>query len=289
MALSSRANLLFLSSFSLFLGAFAAEGYAAPLQILYEFQTTEKKEASLLKSLMGKGDETIQKLDSKVLASIPLEDLAKKKQQELSEIDPHSGTKAKFKGVSLSALVDQSSTALSAEDKSHIDLVILKSRDGKSVLMPRDFLQKYPTIQLALAQDGKPLGDDAPRVILPATTNAKMRRENLVLDPLFVSQLSEVKLTSYQFYFADLYLKKRTDPAAVRGEKFFFQNCVGCHGGPGGAPGVAAISAADRITKLAEGHPSVPGAGKLKSILDARHLRSLSSYLEAFRYQTAAK
>jgi len=286
----SRGKILVLLGISLVFGADSVGAYAAPLQILYEFQTTEKKSGSFLKSILGGEEETVQKLDSKVLASIPLDELAKKKQVELAEIDPKSGTKTRFKGVSLSALVDQSATALSAEDKSHIDLVILKSRDGKSVLMPRDFLQKYPSIQLALAQDGKPIGDDAPRVILPATTNAKMQKENLVLDPLFVSRLSEVKLTSYQFYFADLYLKKRTDPSAVRGEKIFMQNCVGCHGGPGGAPTAHAIAAPDRMAALSsKGHPAVPGGSKLKGILGARQVRYLSSYLAAFRFQTAAK
>lgn len=261
---------------------------AAPLQILYEFQTTKKESGGILKSLMGKNDESSVVLETKVLSSLTLNELSQQKLSELSETDPASGSKSTFKGVSLSALVDQSASGLSAADRSHIDLVILKSKSGKSVLLPRAFLVKYPTIQIALQKDGKPIGDEAPRVIVPAS-NWKIQKEGLLLDPLFISNLAEVRLTSYQFHYADLYLKKRTDPAAMRGEKLFMSNCVGCHSLAPPSSSVSMISTPDRVAKLADsGHPKIEGLSNLKSILDAKQMRSLVSYLEAFRFQSSA-
>ncbi len=119
----------------------------------------------------------------------------------------------------------------------------------------------------------------APRVILPATSNAKIQKESILLDPLFVADLESVTLTSYQFHYADLFLKKRTDPAAMRGEKLFMQNCVSCH-----QNGVKSASFTEVTT-----HPEAPGVSGLKNILEPKQIRSLGSYLEAYRSQGAAQ
>ncbi len=244
---------------------------AAPLQVIFESQVTPPEERSFLPSFMKKSSaSTSIQLEQKVLGSYTIEDLNKRKQVSLTETDPELKKPAVFKGVSLSQLVEEAAKPLTAADRSHIDLVILKGK-SKNAIMPRAFLVKYPTIQLALSQDGKPIA--GPRVILPATSNSKIQKEGVLLDPLFVADLESVTLTSYQFHYADLFLKKRTDPAAMRGEKLFMQNCVSCH-----QTGVKSASFTD-----ATSHPEVPGVAGLKSILEPKQMRSLGSYLEAYR------
>ena len=224
-----------------------------------------------------------------VLKDYSPEELAKRKEATLTEADPLAkDEKAKFLGPSLSALVQDTTKSLSAADRATTDLVVLKTRTGKEALMPKAFLVKYPQIQLALKRNGQPLGPEAPRVVLPASTNAKIRKEGILLAPLFVSELSEITLTSYEKRFGRFILTRRTDPAAMRGEKLFLQNCVACHSQPGAV--TSSLASAEKIEKVAGGsHPEIAGLRELKSLFDKKATRSLSSYLEAFKVQTTAK
>ena len=225
----------------------------------------------------------------RVLKDFSLEDLEKKKAMVLTEIDPlgSSATEmAKFLGPSLSALIEETTKAQTAAERSTTDLVVLKTRTGKEALMPKAFLVKYPQIQLALKKNGQALGPEAPRVVLPATSNAKIKSENILLEPLFVSELAAITLTSYEKRYGSFLLKRRTDPAAMRGEKMFLQNCVSCHGQPQVA--LSTLASVDKVEKIANGqHPDVRGVRDFKSIFDKKSTRSLASYLEAFKFQTA--
>ena len=119
------------------------------------------------------------------------------KSNSLTEADPLvKGEKAKFSGPSLSALVLDTTKQLTAGERAKNDLVVLKAQDGKEALMPKAFLVKYPSILLALKKNGQLLGSEAPRVVLPATSNSNIKSENILLGPLFVSGLSEITLTS---------------------------------------------------------------------------------------------
>lgn len=224
-----------------------------------------------------------------VLRNFTIEELDRKKASLLNEVDPlnkASKETAKFLGPSLSALVDETTKTLTAADRSTTDLVVLKTKSGKEALMPKAFLQKYPSIQLALKKNGQSLGQEAPRVVLPSTSNAKIRSESILLEPLFVSELTEITLTSYEKRYGAFFLKRRTDPAAMRGEKLFLQNCVGCHFQPQIAMGT--LASTEKVEKIANGqHPDVPGVHDFKSIFDKKATRSLVSYLEAFKFQTA--
>jgi len=226
-----------------------------------------------------------------VLKSFSLEELAKKKSATLTEADPLTkGGKetAKFTGPSLADLVAETTKILTAADRSTTDLVVLKTRSGKEVLMPKAFLVKYPSIQLALKRNGQALGPEAPRVVLPATSNAKIRGENILLEPMFVSELTDVTLTSYEKRYGAFFLKRRTDPAAMRGEKLYLQNCVSCHTDPQVA--MTTLASAAKVDQIANGqHPDVSGAHDFKSIFDKKATRSLVSYLEAFKSQATAK
>ncbi len=226
-----------------------------------------------------------------VLKDFSLEDLLKKKATFLTEIDPLAkGGKesAKFLGPSLAELIAETTKGLTAADRSTSDLVVLKTRSGKEALMPKAFLIKYPQIQLALKRNGQTLGPEAPRVVLPATTNSKIRNENILLEPLFVSELSEITLTSYEKRYGAFILSRRTDPAAMRGEKMYLQNCVGCHSS---APTTqTTLASAEKVEKIAGGgHPDFPGVKDFRLIFDKKSTRSLESYLEAFKAQAQAK
>lgn len=226
----------------------------------------------------------------KVLKSFELPELQARTLTSLSEKDPLAagGSKesVRFQGLSLSLLIEEATKSFSAADRSDTDLVVLKTRAGREVLMPKAFLVKYPQIQVALKKNGQLLGVEAPRLILPATTNVKIQKENMLLEPMFVSELASITLSSYERRYGSFFLKRRTDPAAMRGEKLFLQNCVTCHTQP--AVAMAALTSSEKIAKVAQGeHPDVPGNHGFSQIFDKKAIRSLVSYLEAFRFQTA--
>lgn len=225
----------------------------------------------------------------RVLKNFELRELEARPLSSLTEKDPlANGSKesVKFQGLSLSLLIEEATQTFSAADRSDTDLVVLKTRAGREVLMPKAFLVKYPQIQVALKKNGQSLGAQSPRLILPATTNAKIQKENMLLEPMFVSELASITLSSYERRYGSFFLKRRTDPAAMRGEKLFLQNCVTCHTQP--AVAMAALTSSEKIQKVAQGeHPDVPGNHGLSAIFDKKAIRSLVSYLEAFRFQTA--
>ncbi len=225
----------------------------------------------------------------RVLKEYSLAELASKKTLVLTEKDPlESNTSTKFQGVSLARLIEEATQGLTAADRSSSDLIVMKTRSGREVLMPKAFLVKYPEIQIALRQDGKDLGAEGMRVVLPATSSSKIRRENILLEPMFVSELASVTLSSYDKRYGRLLLQRRTDPAAMRGEKLFLQNCVACHTQPQAT--VASLDTNEKLKVLVEGaHPTFPGNnGGFKAIFDKKAMRSVGSYLDAFRSQGQA-
>jgi mono/diheme cytochrome c family protein len=71
----------------------------------------------------------------------------------------------------------------------------------------------------------------------------------------------------------------------MRGEKMYLQNCVGCHSQP---QAISSFASAEKVEKIANGqHPQTSGVHDFKSIFDKKAVRSLVSYLEAFKFQTA--
>lgn len=225
----------------------------------------------------------------RVLKSYELGELESRTLASLTEKDPlakGSGETVKFQGLSLSLLIEEATKTFSAADRSDTDLVVMKTRAGREALMPKAFLVKYPQIQVALKKNGQSLGAESPRLILPATTNAKIQKENMLLEPMFVSEIASITLSSYERRYGSFFLKRRTDPAAMRGEKLFLQNCITCH--TQAAVTMVYLTSSDKIQKVAQGeHPNVPGNHGFSSIFDKKAIRSLVSYLEAFRFQTA--
>ena len=205
-----------------------------------------------------------------------LADLHAVRQISCQEKDPGSQKVCLWKGVSLSALVDGAIKGLSAEEKAHIDLVILRNDKGDQALIPRAFLNKY-SIMLATERDKKNLGSSGPLYsVAPWTSNSKIKQEGMFLEALFISSVSQIELTNYKERYSGLYLKRRTDPAAMKGEKLFVQNCLGCHA-TGPSPSGRALASS--------GHPAVKGM----PTLEAKDIRPLASYLDAYRLENPSQ
>ena len=119
---------------------------------------------------------------------------------------------------------------LPLDKKAQVDLVILKSEHGQPAQIPRALMTKYPLF-LAYRWDSsesEKLGRGPLVSIIPWSSKPKIQSEEVPLESYFISQVTEIELTSYRDRFSPLILKRRTDPAAMRGEKLFVQNCVGC-------------------------------------------------------------
>jgi hypothetical protein len=194
------------------------------------------------------------------------------------EKDPVSGRMTRYKGVLLSQLLEKTVAGLSAERRAQVDLLVFKSASGGTVLMPRSVVTQYPV--LVALREGKA------SIVMPWTSKSKIMKECLPIESYFVSDLTGIELSNYNERYTSVFLKRRTDPLAMRGEKMFVQNCVGCHSETA-KPTLADLSAETPSRRLAsEGHPAtVKGAPHL----DDRARRALVSYLEAFRAENTAK
>lgn len=221
--------------------------------------------------------EVYYRSETSPLKDFDLSNLGPIKTQESTERDPSTGNKSRFSGPKLHDLIEKSMEGLSAEKKANIDLVILKTQNGGSAYFNRAFLVKYPVL-LALKKDRSELG--APLSVVPWDSKPKVKSEKIPLEPLFLSGVTRIELANAQERFKSFYLKKRTDPAAVRGERFFMQACVSCHNGNGLK--IETISQEARSKRLSEsGHPSIGSSRAFK--LEDSDRRYLVSYLNAYR------
>ncbi len=201
------------------------------------------------------------------------EDLKKLKTSSTTELDPTTGKKTKFSGVLLSDVIDQALKGTGNERKAQIDLVVLKNARGAFALIPRSFIVKYP---LMLAREGDRSGDHHNlRSVVPWTSHPKTRSEALPLETYFVSDVNEIDLANYQEKYGQVFLKRRTEPLAIRGEKIFVQSCLSCHDSSSGIS-----KARDWVGT----HPPVHGAPEL----DERAKRALRSYFDLFKAEAQA-
>lgn len=204
-----------------------------------------------------------------------LSELQAKKLILSQERDPKTQQIATWKGVLLSGLIDEAMGQLPPELKAQVDLVVLKGKDGKEVLVPRSFIVKYPVL-LALSRNGKgELGDLGPVFsVVPWSSRPKVSKELLPIESYFLSRVTQIELTNYRDRYPLVFLKRRTDPAAMRGEKLFVQNCVSCHNSK------SKTLLEDKAGTLGSAkHPDIEGSPKLAS----REWRYITQYVEAYR------
>jgi hypothetical protein len=210
---------------------------------------------------------------SQDLKSWALTDLTRLKKISVREKDPATGTVSSWQGTLLSDLVDTAMSSLPPDSRAQIDLIILKNDTAGQAMIPRAFITKYPVV-LAFSRDQRELGALGPVYsVVPWTSRPKSQTEGLPLESYFLTGVKRVELTNYRDLYGSLFLKRRTDPAAMRGEKLFVQNCAVCH-----AP---AENFLRNRMPATDSHPSLKGAPKLND----RDRRSLSSYFEAYRLE----
>jgi hypothetical protein len=197
-------------------------------------------------------------------------------EQVLSEISPDSRhLEPRGRGVVLSKLLDDAMAGLTAEARSQVDLVILKGDDGRQASIPRAFITKVP---MRIVVEGGKGSQTRFRAVVPEYGRVRSLREDLPWGTYEVPAVSRVELTSYQTLWGSQFLKRRTDPAALRGEKLFVQNCMSCHASAvpewkGKGPGFA-----QALPQALSRHPQIQG---LKP-LDGRSSRALVSYWTAW-------
>ena len=179
-----------------------------------------------------------------------------------SEKDPATGQMRKYHGPLVSTVLERAMEKVPGDLKAQVDLVIFRNATGESVIVPRSLITKYP---LMLAQEEGGL-----TLISPTTSKPKILLEGLPVDHYTLKAVSKVELANSRETFGGLYLKKRMDPVAMRGEKVFIQNCTACH-----ATGPAALKTGD----VDQGHPGGKGIAKLAD----RDRRALKTYWDSFR------
>lgn len=227
----------------------------ADLQIPFTQETTIKKVDSVVEAYW------INAGTRQILNQWSLTEFSHLKKVTTREKDLESGKMTKWDGALLLTLVEKALEKLPVENRAQVDLVILKGKGGHSASIPRALLSKYP-LMVAYQADGQNL--DAKKgplySIVPWTSKPKIKNEELPLESFSIPQMMEIELANYREKYSSLFLKRRTDPSAMRGEKLFVQNCVGCHS-MGRGPAMARIVEESFSKKfIIQGHPVLGGA-----------------------------
>ena len=123
---------------------------------------------------------------------------------------------------------------------------------------------------LATSEDHKSLPNL--RSIVPWTSKSKTKSEALPLETYFLYR-REPKWSSRTTHerFANLFLKRRTEPLAMRGEKIFVYSCLACHGNAQGT------------TKAQTWTGTASCRYRAFRSLNERDQRALRSYLDLFK------
>ena len=213
-----------------------------------------------------------------------LDDLTRLKKMQMREKDPLSGKVVQWEGVVLSHLVDSALEKLPLESRAQVDLVILKGGGGDQAIIPRSFINKYPFL-LAYRWSSGASGAHQQALgplysVVPWTSKPGVFNEDLPIEKYFVKSLTKVELASYRELYGLLYLKRRTDPFAMRGEKLYVQNCVSCHQESSSQGPTSLLSEEKTQRFVNEGHPPMTA---MPLRLTDRDRRSVLRYFEAYR------
>jgi hypothetical protein len=215
------------------------------------------------------------------------------------EKDPGTGKTVRWDGILLSQVLDKTLEGLPIEHRAQVDLVVLKNSSNEVAYIPRALISKYPIL---LAYPGEALssasrGKDILYSVIPWSSKPKVLNEDLPLESYFLKDVKQIELANYRDRFSSLFLKRRTDPSAIRGEKLFVQNCVSCHMTnkhellQPTAHHAALTAFINRIAEepqtrkfASEGHPAQSNV-KLKD----KDRKSIIRYLEAHRLENSSQ
>ncbi|MBI2711300.1 MAG: hypothetical protein HYX41_00350 [Bdellovibrio sp.] len=208
-----------------------------------------------------------------------LSEIEKLKRASSREKDPRSGKMIKWEGVLFSTFLDKVLDGLSVENRAQIDLVVVKGANGDRATIPRALITKYPLLLAYRSDHHSEVGNKRGLFsVVPWTTKPKIRNEDLPLETYFVPSIEQIELTSYRDRYSPFFLKRRTDPSAMRGEKLFVQNCTHCHSG--GRPPVLRANQVETTPKKPHtGNSS--GAGMAERLTE-KDWKSIVRYLNAY-------
>ncbi|OFZ18021.1 MAG: hypothetical protein A2X94_04540 [Bdellovibrionales bacterium GWB1_55_8] len=195
------------------------------------------------------------------------------------EEDPATGKVVRWSGVLLQGVIDRSLRDVAIESKARVDLIILKSRSGKEAVIPRSLVTKFPVL-LATSREGTSL--KGLHSVIPWTSKSKVRVEKLPIGSFFLEDVVQIELANFQGRFQPFFLKRRTDPSALRGENLFLRNCVACHTDAGRSI-LSDLASESKSRSLASGHPTIRGFTPLSE----RDQRAIQSYFYSFRAENA--
>ncbi len=152
------------------------------------------------------------------------------KRRVQQELDPLTQRVSRFEGYALLEVMDRAMQPLSMQQKASVDLIVFRDARGAEIAMPRWLPTKY-AILLAYQRDRENIAADGPfYLIMPWTTQGRIRKEPLPLEKFFIRNLAAIELTNMkQYYGKDFFLQNRSDPMSIRGEKRFVQTCMPCH------------------------------------------------------------
>ena len=219
---------------------------------------------------------------SQDLKTWSLAELEKLKKVVTKEKDPNTGKVTRFEGFLVSSLLDKALEGLTVENRALVDLVVFKGKNGVRATIPRALISKYPLV-LAYHWDKEGMADSREPLfsVIPWSTHPKILNEDLPLETYFIPHVAQIELTNYRERYQPLFLKRRTDPSAMRGEKLFVQNCTGCHSG----------NRPPNLSAKVEGTAKKPHAGRISPMsgmaekMSDRDWKSIVQYLQAYQVE----
>ncbi|HTL13440.1 MAG TPA: hypothetical protein VL588_13180 [Bdellovibrionota bacterium] len=212
------------------------------------------------------------------LKSFKIADLLARKQVRVAGHGPGSSDSHEWSGVPITELINGVLAESPQARAFEIDLLVLKTADGAKSILPRSFINKYPVI-LALKKEGSALSKISTVVRNPESSD--IRREMLPVDSYFVSGLVEIEMANYREQFPSVFLKNRSDPRRMRGERLFVKTCMGCHGRSEWPMGDALSR---KLLGRGRDLPLHPGVEGMPSLAEPDHA-GLKSYFEAVRLE----
>ncbi|MEK7690663.1 MAG: cytochrome c [Bdellovibrionota bacterium] len=180
---------------------------------------------------------------------------------------------AQIKGSLMATVLEKSLEPLPPESRARVDLVIAKSKSGNQAWLPRSLITRYPIVLNARGE-----------LRVPWKSHPKVLNEPLPVLSFDLSEVQSLDFANYHDRFGPAFLKRRTDPTAMRGEKLFLQNCRACHEARNSAnPAVNQLKLGDEPqirTLVDERHRGVNGMPKF-SRKEVRALKVYSDAIEA--------
>lgn len=176
-----------------------------------------------------------------------------------------------WEGVTFLSLLERSFEELTPEERSLTDWLVVTTYDGKRVSFPRFLTNRYQVL-VGRAKD-RPA--DGWHLVLPVEAQPKIRQEFLPLSALRGVSIQQITFTRLEAVVAqDLFLRDRSNPLALRGEKRFLQTCVACHQGQSQYQGANTL-----LREIPKSHPKLENWTRLDWIGLEMYRKQLATHI----------